>query len=109
MCDRRRTLLKDGLRLGIGLSLDPALIFGQVEERSLRPQAGDLLVKMGDSRSRPLTRDDILVGAGQTPAWAMDPITRTVRSGSRLNQLILLRFDAEKLSPETRSIAADGV
>jgi rieske iron-sulfur protein len=109
MCDGRRTVLKAGFRLGIGLSLAPTVIFGQAAERSLTPQAGDLLVKLGDSSSRPLTPDDILIGASQTAAWAMDPITKTVRSGSRLNQLILLRLDAEKLSPETRSRAADGV
>ena len=42
-------------------------------------------------------------------AWAMDPIDRTVRSGSRLNRVLLIRLDAGKLSPETRSRAADGV
>ena len=35
--------------------------------------------------------------------------SRTVRSGSRLNQLLLLRVDPEKLTALTRTRAADGV
>ncbi len=42
-------------------------------------------------------------------AWAMDPMDKTVRNGSRLNRVLLLRLDPEKLSPETKSRAADGV
>ena len=41
--------------------------------------------------------------------WAMEPGSRTVRSGTRLNQILLLRLDPEKLSAETRTRAADGV
>ena len=39
----------------------------------------------------------------------MDPTDRTVRSGSRLNRVLLLRLNGDKLSPETRSRAAAGV
>jgi Rieske Fe-S protein len=39
----------------------------------------------------------------------MDPADNTVRSGSRLNALILLRFDPSRLSALTQSRAADGV
>ena len=42
-------------------------------------------------------------------AWAMDPATKIVRSGSRFNQVLLLRLDAAALSAETRSRAAAGV
>ena len=42
-------------------------------------------------------------------AWALDPANNVVRSGTRLNQLMLLRFDPSSLSAETRSRAADGV
>ena len=42
-------------------------------------------------------------------AWPMDPTDKTVRNGSRLNRVLLLRLDPEKLSPETKSRAADGV
>jgi Rieske Fe-S protein len=39
----------------------------------------------------------------------MDPQDGTVRSGSRLNQLLVVRLDAATLTAETQSRAADGV
>ena len=105
----RRTVLELAIGLGIGLGLDSRAAAGQDESASARPKEGDLLIKSGDEGRTPLKPEDILLGAAQTMAWAMDPSSRTVRSGSRLNQLILLRLDPEKLTAETRSRAADGV
>ena len=68
-----------------------------------------MFVKLGDSSMTPLTADDIAVGAWQTIAWPLDPADNTVRDGSRLNLVLLLRLDPEKLSPETRSRAANSV
>ena len=42
-------------------------------------------------------------------AWAMDPADKTVRSGSRLNRVLLVRFAPDQLSGETKPRAADGV
>ena len=109
MDQRRRAVLKGGLGLGIGFSLAPSVALGQDDPAALRPKEGDLLVKEGDAARKPLTPDDLAIGATQTMAWAMDPIDRTVRSGSRLNRVLLIRLDAGKLDPETRSRAADGV
>jgi rieske iron-sulfur protein len=105
----RRAVLKAGIGLGLGLSLESRMSAGQDDGSSSRPKEGDFLIKSGDPSKRPLTPDDIPLGAMQTMAWAMDPAGEIVRSGSRLNQLLLLRFDAEKLTPETRSRAAQGV
>lgn len=104
----RRAILKAGISLGIALSLGQESP-GQENGASQRPKEGDLLVKVGDATVTPLTPADIPVGAEQTMAWAMDPTDKTVRSGSRLNRVLLLRLDQEKLSPETKSRAADGV
>jgi Rieske Fe-S protein len=101
MIDRR-----DAIKILALTSLGAA---SQDDSESLRPKEGDLLVRSGDERRTPLAPADIPLGAMQTLAWAMDPADRTVRSGSRLNQLLLLRFDPEKLAPETRSRSADGV
>ena len=90
------------LLAGIGLAL------GQPGAASSRPQVGDLFVKAGDAGKTPLTPRDIQSGAIQVLAWPMDP-DGTVRSGSRLNQVILLRLDPNTLSAETRARAADGV
>jgi rieske iron-sulfur protein len=105
----RRQVLKKGLGWGAGLSLAPTLAWGQVDPPSMRPKEGDLFVDVNDSSLTPLTPDDIPAESRQTMAWAMDPTDRTVRSGSRLNRVLLLRIDTEKLSPETRALAADGV
>ena len=98
-----------GIGLGLGIGLESRTTAGQDGAASARPKEGDLLIKSGDASRTPLTPGDIPLGASQTMAWAMDPGDRTVRSGSRLNQLLLLRIDPWKLSPETRTRAADGV
>lgn len=95
----RRTLLLAGLGLAVG----------QTDAASARPEAGDVLVRNGDAGKRPLTPQDISTGAAPTMVWAMEPGSRTVRSGTRLNQILLLRLDPEKLSAETRARSADGV
>ena len=105
----RRAVLKAGIGLGLGLRLESRTIAAQEDGGSARPKEGDLLIKSSDPSKRPLTPEDIAIGATQTMAWAMDPADQTVRSGSRLNQLLLLRFDPEALTPETRSRAAQGV
>ena len=105
----RRALLKSGMGLALFSRLDSRSAAGQTDGASARPKEGDLLVKAGDASKTPLTPEDIPAAAMQTMAWAMDPADQTVRSGSRLNQLLLLRFEPEQLAPETRSRAAQGV
>jgi Rieske Fe-S protein len=98
---KRREVLKGALALGLRL--------GQEDPAAVRPKEGDLLVKPGDAGNTPLTPDDIPLDAKHMLAWAMDPAGRIVRSGSRLNQLLLVRFDPAKMAPETRARAAAGV
>jgi len=105
----RRAVLKAGLTLGLGLRVTSTLAAGQEDRASARPKEGDLLVRLGDASRTPLAPNDIPLGGRQTMAWALDPSDNTVRSGSRLNQLLLLRLDPDKLAAETRSRAADGV
>ena len=90
-------------------AIGAGLGFGQDDRASIRPKEGDLLVKDGDAANTPLTPDDIPLAARHTLAWAMDPADKTVRSGSRLNALLLARFDPSRLSAPSRSRAADGV
>lgn len=85
------------------------LVLWQSDAASSRPRAGDVFVKVGDTTKTPLTLRDVPVGAAQTLAWPMDPSDGTVRSGSRLNQVILLHFDVQNLTDETRGRAAEGV
>jgi rieske iron-sulfur protein len=81
----------------------------QDDPAAVRPREGDLLVKAGDETRTPLTPNDIPLASGYSTAWAMDPAQKTVRSGSRLNLLLLLRFDAAALAADTRARAAAGV
>ena len=100
----RRTVLKAGIGAGIGLSLTPELVMGQDG-----PKPGDLLVRVGDAMKQPLSPGEIKRGAKPVIAWAMDPMNETLRDGSKLNQVLLVRFDSSNLAQDTRSRAADGV
>jgi rieske iron-sulfur protein len=104
----RRAVLQASIALGIELGLCGKAL-AQQDTASQRPKEGDLFVRVGDSTATPLRPADLPLGAKQTMAWPMDPAGNTVRNGSRLNRVMLLRIDAEKLSPETKSRAADGV
>jgi rieske iron-sulfur protein len=103
----RRDLLA-GICAGLGLGIaGPA--FAQSDKSAARPQEGDLLVKDGDAAKTPLMPEDIALEAKQTLAWAMDPTDKTVRSGSRLNLIVLARQKPELLAAETARRAAGGV
>jgi rieske iron-sulfur protein len=105
----RRDVLKGAIMFGLGYGLGSRNAAAQGDRAVVRPEEGDLLVRFGDSNNTPLTPRDLSVGAAQTMAWAMEPGSRTVRSGSRLNQILLLRLNPETLAADTRSRAADGV
>jgi rieske iron-sulfur protein len=105
----RRAAVKHGLGLGIALRVVPAFALGQESAASIRPKEGDLLIKVDDPAMTPLTPADVAVGAPQMMAWAMDPADKTVRSGSRLNRVLLVHLDENTLKPETKARAASGV
>lgn len=75
-----------------------------------RPDKGDLLVfAQGDKAREVITLADIPVGGPPVLAWPMDPASKSLRDGSRLNEVVLVRLSAESLDESTRSHAADGV
>jgi rieske iron-sulfur protein len=100
----RRHVLKTGLALGL-----TSILKSQENPAAARPKEGDFLVKAGDAAGTPLTPADIAAGAKQTVAWAMDPADKTQRSGSRLNRVVVVRIDAEKMTAETKARAVDGI
>lgn len=104
----RRTVLKCGLGASLALAGSPGES-AQENPAALRPRPGDVLVRGDDSTMKPLAADDIPFASAPVVAWAMDAGDRTVRSGSRLNRLLVLRFDESQLSAETKSRAAAGV
>lgn len=73
------------------------------------PQPGDWLVSASNEPgSKPLKPDDV---ARQDVffAWGFDPHRKVPRDGSRLNMLVLMRFDPATLSAAEKKLAADGV
>jgi rieske iron-sulfur protein len=78
-------------------------------ERAKLPQPGDLLVAAeAEPGTTPLKPAD--VGSDDvTFAWAFDPQKKVPRDGSRLNMVLLMRFDPAKLGPAEKPRAAQGV
>lgn len=103
VCAERRALLKAGACFALA-----PLAFAQDNAASQRPKAGDVLVRASGDSS-PLKPSDIAPGAKQLFAWAMDPESRTIRNGTRLNRVLLLRLDPAKLASATAARAADGI
>ena len=108
-CCAGRIGRRAALELGICLALAPCLALAQTDAARERPREGDLLVAVGATPSEPLKPDDLPLDGKQTFAWPMDPATSTVRNGSRLNKVLLLRLDPEGFDPETKGRTIDGV
>ena len=109
-CEPWRIGRRRALELGFGLALTSRLALAQTEPARERPKESDLLVPVGTSAARePLKPDDLQLGDKPTMAWPMDPQTNTVRDGSRLNKVLLLRLDPEGFDAETKDHAAEGV
>jgi len=107
-CNTRRIRRRSALKLGLCLGLVPRLVLAQADPSRERPREGDLLVTVG-AGPEPLTPDNVPLGGNPMMAWPMDPESKTVRSGSRLNKVLLLRLDPEGFEPETKERAAEGI
>jgi rieske iron-sulfur protein len=107
----RRVLLRAGLATGLGLVV-PASAYPEEEKPGSdeRPKPGDLLVYAEDDHAGQVIKPaDLVAGGPLTQAFAMDPQTKVVRDGSRLNYLVLLRLDPQGLDEETRPASVDGI
>ncbi|MBD5657226.1 MAG: Rieske 2Fe-2S domain-containing protein, partial [Candidatus Eremiobacteraeota bacterium] len=107
-CTRRAavaTLASTGMALlgGVGA-------FAQSDPKTTRPQPGDVLVYAdGANANKPIMASDLKVGSKQLLAWAMDPSSKTVRDGSKLNQVLVIAVDPGKMSDATKTNAAGSV
>ncbi len=106
LCSRR-----EALALGLALTAGGGAALAQATPRALRPQQGDMLVRAAGASNagESLSPGDLALDAPQILAWAKDPATDTVRDGSRLNQVLLMRLDPDTLDAETRARSVDGV
>jgi rieske iron-sulfur protein len=106
----RRALLRAALAAG-ALCCTPHPVAAQAgDPRTQRPQAGDRLVFAGgDQAGRPVTPEHLSVDTPPVMVYPIDPASRVVRDGSRLNQILLVRLAPEELDAETRARSADGI
>jgi rieske iron-sulfur protein len=75
-----------------------------------RPQVGDRFVFAGFERiGHVVTPGDVPAGKPPLLVYPIDPSSRVVRDGSRLNQILLVRLAVEDLDEDTRARSADGV
>jgi rieske iron-sulfur protein len=101
----RRDLLAVASALGLTAAMETAP--AAAEPADERPQEGDQLVAIDAAAPVPLGPADIAVP--QVIAWPIDPVSGVVRSGSRLNKVLLVRLDPATLTGATKDRAADGV
>jgi Rieske Fe-S protein len=108
LCTRRSVL---GGLVAAGC-LAPAGALAQVPDPAtrLRPQPGDRLAfAAGERAGRPIAAADVPLGAAPIPAWPQDPARGLLRDGSRLNRVLVVRFEPALLSPRAAPHAAEGI
>ena len=108
----RRMLLKTVLAAGLALtargSADAAP--DAKDPKTMRPQPGDRFVYFsGDKDGVEVKPEELQKNHAPALAWAMEPNTKTVRDGSLLNQVLLVRLDPADLDDATRPHTAEGI
>lgn len=116
--DRRRFIGVAALTAGVVALAgagNEAAAFGKKKKKEitadrLPPQPSDRLVVTTGSLEGRLVRPEILeLGAAPLTAYPIAPDGETVRRGTRLNRLLVLRLDAADMNEETLRFAVDGV
>jgi rieske iron-sulfur protein len=80
------------------------------DPKAARPQGGDQLVfASGEKVGKIISVEDLPLGGPFVIAYPMDPGSRIVRDGSRLNQILVLRLPPEDLDDATRARAGEGI
>ncbi len=78
--------------------------------RTARPEIGDLLAFFKSERKgETISPADLKTGDEPTLAWPQAPETKTLRDGSRFNQVLLVRLDPTTLGERDKPHAADGI
>jgi Rieske Fe-S protein len=80
------------------------------EADGARPREGDRLAAE-DSEGKPkaLNLEDVKIGDKPFGAFPFNPADGIKREGSRLNRIILVRFDSKDLTPDQLARSADGL
>ncbi|MGA7810430.1 ubiquinol-cytochrome c reductase iron-sulfur subunit [Bradyrhizobium sp.] len=106
----RRRLILTALATGACLAARKSAAEEDRPGSEERPQQGDVLVfSEGEHAGEVIKPQDLKLGGPPVHAWPKDPKTSVVRSGSRLNEILVVRLDPAELDDETRGRAADGI
>jgi rieske iron-sulfur protein len=106
----RRALLRAALGTGVFICAPRHAAAQPGDPKTQRPQAGDRFVFAGGERiGEVVTAGDLLAGAPPIMVYPMDPSSRVVRDGSRLNQILLVRLASDELDADARARSADGI
>jgi rieske iron-sulfur protein len=108
----RRTVILTALAAGVCIAANQSAKAADEDPPGSdeRPQKADLLVNSeGDQEGQVIKPQDLKLGGPPLHAWPKDPKTSVIRSGSRLNEILVIRLNPAELDDETRSHAADGI
>ena len=104
----RRAVLKVAVSVGLLLPAD-RMAAQSDDPRKARPRANDRFVfARGDRKGQAITVADLPDGGPPVIAFPIDPMSKIIRDGSRLNEVVLVRLESSDLNAETRARAADG-
>lgn len=105
----RRTILKACCAFALAAPVVAANA-DEADGASAPPQVGDALVfAFGKRAGQIIAPTDLTIGSKQVLAFPMNPATKQVRDGTRLNQLAVVRLDPASLVGDTIARAAGGV
>ena len=106
----RRDIVKGALGVGVALSVPGAAFAAADDPARQRPQDGDLLVfSKGEKKGEVISIADVAASDQPILAYPKDPVSDTVRKGSRLNRITLMKVDATRMSEKMKERSVDGI
>ena len=92
---QRRTVLKAAVGVSLGLPLTELANAANKPPNKMRPQPGDLVVfRFNERKGESIKPEDVILGEQLIQAMPMEPESKVMRDGSRLNGINLVRVRA---------------
>ena len=109
---QRRTVLKAAVGVSLGL---PLVELAEAAKKpkppnKMRPQPDDIVVfRFNERKGEAVKPEDVVLGQQLIQAVTMDPESKVMRDGSRLNGINLVRLEPEQLDEKTEPYTVDGI